>query len=108
LALTASRPLPLTYPKELKALGDYLKGKRPDLGLLQKGVAPGLGMDKDPAYYWETNRYAPSRRMIPETIQSLDYTPTIWQKWLLGKSLWRCPLSGDKPGGFYRFAMIGP
>jgi hypothetical protein len=85
LALTASRPLPLTYPKELKALGDYLKGKRPDLGLLQKGVAPGLGMDKDPAYYWETNRYAPSRRMIPGTIQSLDYTPYDMAEMVFGE-----------------------
>ena len=46
MSLTASRPLPPAYPRELKTLGDHLRKKRLDLGLLQKDVSQSLGVNE--------------------------------------------------------------
>lgn len=87
LTLTASRPLQPAYPRTLNTLGDHLRKKRLDLGLLQGEVAERLEVDKDSVYYWETNRYAPSLRVIPRIIQFLGYMPYDTSSTSLGERI---------------------
>jgi transcriptional regulator with XRE-family HTH domain len=49
----------VAYPKELRTLGDHLRKRRLDLGLLQRQVAEQLGVDKTTVYNWESHRTAP-------------------------------------------------
>ena len=53
--LTARKPSPAAYPKEMKTLGDHLRKRRLDLGLLQREVADRLGVTKDTIHNWESN-----------------------------------------------------
>jgi transcriptional regulator with XRE-family HTH domain len=87
LTLKAKRPLSPAYPQELKTLGDHLRKRRLDLGLLQKDVAQRLGVNKDYVYYWETNRYAPSLQMIARIIQFLGYMPWDPSNMTLGERI---------------------
>lgn len=43
IELKAPKPPPAGYPKILKTLGDHIRKKRLDLGLLQKDVAKIIG-----------------------------------------------------------------
>jgi transcriptional regulator with XRE-family HTH domain len=83
----AERPRPSAYPQELKTLGDHIRKKRLDLGLLQREVAEKLGVDKDSVYHWEKNQYAPSLRVIPRIIQFLDYEPFDYSAMSLGERI---------------------
>jgi len=75
VSLKAKKPLPKAYPKELKTLGDHLRKKRLELGLLQKDVAKILGVSQDTIYNWENNRTSPGFRSIPKIIKFLGYIP---------------------------------
>jgi transcriptional regulator with XRE-family HTH domain len=59
----------------LNTIGDHLKKKRLDLGLLQREVAKRIGVDKSTIQYWETNRVAPAIRHMPRLIRFLGYAP---------------------------------
>jgi transcriptional regulator with XRE-family HTH domain len=56
-------------------LGDHLRKKRLDLGLLQQEVAQRLEVDPMSISYWETNWYSPSLRVIPKIVKFLGYLP---------------------------------
>jgi transcriptional regulator with XRE-family HTH domain len=73
--LRAQRPLPSAYPKEINTLGDHIRKRRLDLGLLQREVADRIGVNKDTIYNWETNRTEPEVRLIPHIIDFLGYVP---------------------------------
>jgi transcriptional regulator with XRE-family HTH domain len=87
VSLKAKKPLPRTYPKELKTLGDHLRKKRLDLGLLQKDVAKILGVSQGTIYNWENNRTSPSLRAIPKIIEFLGYIPYDIQEKTPGEEL---------------------
>jgi transcriptional regulator with XRE-family HTH domain len=59
----------------LKTLGDLLRKRRLDLGLLQQEMAQRLGVGEESVYNWETNRYQPSLRVIPKIVQFLGCVP---------------------------------
>ena len=73
--LRGQRPIPKDYPRELKTLGDHIRKKRLDLGLLQQEVAARIGVDKTTIYNWENSRATPATRHIPQIIEFLDYIP---------------------------------
>ncbi len=75
LVLTAKKPINPAYPKSLVSLGDHLRKRRLDLGLLQKEVALTLGVDKMTINSWETGRYRPQLAILPRIIAFLGYTP---------------------------------
>ncbi|MCD6422001.1 helix-turn-helix transcriptional regulator [bacterium] len=75
MTLKAKKPPPKGYPQNPKTLGDHLRKKRLDLGLLQKDVAKILGVSKDTVCNWENNRTSPSLRSIPKIIEFLGYIP---------------------------------
>ena len=75
ITLKTKKPLPSTYPRTLKTLGDHLRKRRLDLKLLQKEVAQRLGVGESSIYNWENNLTKPALRYIPKIIEFLGYTP---------------------------------
>ena len=75
VSLTASRPPPPAYPKELSTLGDHLRKKRFELGLLQREVAQRLGVDTASVTNWENGHTSPRLHLIPRIIEFLGYSP---------------------------------
>ncbi|MEO1630752.1 MAG: hypothetical protein AAFU38_08230 [Bacteroidota bacterium] len=45
-ALKARKPRPKGYPERIETVGDYIRARRMDLGLLQKELARTLGVDE--------------------------------------------------------------
>jgi len=64
----------------LNTLGDHLRKRRLDLGLLQREVAEDLGVTESTIWNWEANYSYPQLRFIPGIIDFLGYdldsTPT--------------------------------
>ena len=75
LTLRALKPLPDACPAELVTLGDHIRKRRLDLGLLQKDVADELGVDRNTVVNWETNLTSPRLRYTPRIIDFLGYDP---------------------------------
>jgi transcriptional regulator with XRE-family HTH domain len=73
--LTASKPRSAAYPKELKGLGEHLRKRRLDLGLLQREVAERLGADLKTIANWEGQRSEPTFRHFPALLAFLGYDP---------------------------------
>ena len=77
--LKSPKPLPPQYPKELNTLGDYLRKKRLDLGLLQREVAEQIGVDESTINNWERQRTIaalPHMCRIAEFLSYIPYNPT--------------------------------
>lgn len=70
------------YPKELRTLGNHLRKRRLDLGLLQRDAAAQLGADEGSVYNWEVNRTVPALRFIPRIVEFLGYLPFPLNGWL--------------------------
>lgn len=75
LRLTAPKPTDPAYPNTLKTLGDHLRKKRLDLGLLQCDVGEKLGVTESTIWNWEKNATTPAIRLIPRIIRFLGYNP---------------------------------
>ncbi|MBN1568435.1 MAG: transcriptional regulator, partial [Acidobacteria bacterium] len=75
LALRGQRPKSKQYPKEINTLGDHIKKRRLDLGLLQKEVAERIGVHTQTITNWEKQRTLPEIRFIAPIIEFLGYDP---------------------------------
>jgi len=73
--LTGQRPLPDAYPTRMSTLGDHLRKRRLDLGLLQREVAERLGVTATTVCNWENARSTPTLRVRPRVIAFLGYDP---------------------------------
>ena len=73
--LIAQKPSPLPYPAQLNTLGDHLRKRRLDLGLLQQEVATQLGVAEATITNWELNHTSPEIRYISRIIAFLGYDP---------------------------------
>jgi len=71
----------------LRTLGDHLRKRRLDLGLLQCEVAQRLQVNQMTISNWETNRTSPQRRFIPRIISLLGYNPHDTQPATLGNRI---------------------
>jgi transcriptional regulator with XRE-family HTH domain len=87
IQLTARKPPSPAYPRELKTLGDHLRKRRLDLGLLQRDVAEKLQVNQMTVCNWETNRTSPQLRFIPSIVAFLGYSPDYTQSDSLGKRI---------------------
>jgi transcriptional regulator with XRE-family HTH domain len=76
MRLQAKRTDP-RLPKELKTLGDHIRKKRIELGLLQREVAALLGADPTSVNAWERNYHQPSLHLLPAIIGFLNYNPDV-------------------------------
>src|ERR1700674_1561043 len=65
----------MAYPKALKTLGDHIRKRRLDLGLVQKDVAEQLGVDTASMGNWESNGSQPMVHCLPGIIAFLGYNP---------------------------------
>jgi transcriptional regulator with XRE-family HTH domain len=74
-SLKAKKPQSNQYPKSLSTIGDHLRKKRLDLGLLQREVALLLGSTECSVYYWETNRTTPTLTYLSAIVKFLGYCP---------------------------------
>ena len=63
--LTAKRPKNSAYPTQLVTLGDHIRKRRLDLGLLQREVADQLGVCKSVVWRWEAGETEPELRFLP-------------------------------------------
>lgn len=63
------------YPNEINHLGDHIRRRRLDLGLLQKDVAGQIGVHEQTIHHWEANETAPALRWLPGIIQFLGFDP---------------------------------
>ncbi|MBI3783979.1 MAG: helix-turn-helix domain-containing protein, partial [Deltaproteobacteria bacterium] len=73
--LTAPKPKNPAYPVEVRTLGDHLRKRRLDLGLLQREVAEHLGVDSDSICHWETGYGEPKVHLVPRIIDFVGYIP---------------------------------
>ena len=85
--LIGCKPSPLPYPRELRTLGDHLRKRRLDLGLLQRDVAEILAVDKMSVCNWEVNRTSPALRFVPRIVEFLGYVPDDSQPESLGQQI---------------------
>jgi transcriptional regulator with XRE-family HTH domain len=73
--LTTEKPKPPKYPKRLESLGDQIRKKRLDLGLLQRHVAIQIGVSESSIYNWERNRNSPQVHDMPAIIRFSESFP---------------------------------
>jgi DNA-binding transcriptional regulator YiaG len=73
--LSGPKPQSKAYPKHLKTLGDHIRKRRLDLGLLQKEVAEQLGVDTASICNWESNEVQPMVHCLPGIIAFLGHNP---------------------------------
>jgi transcriptional regulator with XRE-family HTH domain len=107
--LKGQRPLPPYYPKSLKTLGDHLRKKRLDLGLLQREVAKKIGTSETSIYNWERGHATPSLNFIPRIIEFLEYVPFEMAAESLGGKIKVCRrLLGLSQKGLARQLKIDP
>ena len=67
--------LPLKgYPVAPRSIGEHLRKKRMDLGLLQAQVVEKIGVNKSTVYNWEHGR-EPGKQHQPRILQFLGYKP---------------------------------
>lgn len=66
---------PAGYPNECKHLGDHIRRRRLDLGLLQMDVAARIGVREDSIHHCEVGDTAPALRWLPGIITFLGYDP---------------------------------
>src|SRR5712691_8297531 len=73
--LKGPRPLPRAYPQVLATIGDHLRKRRLDLGLLQGEVADRLRVTESSVTNWELSRTGPELQFLPGIVRFLGYTP---------------------------------
>jgi len=56
-------------------VGDHLRRRRLERGLLQREVAAQLGVDPFTILNWETNKVEPLARLMPRIVRFLGYHP---------------------------------
>ncbi|MBI4467752.1 MAG: helix-turn-helix domain-containing protein [Acidobacteria bacterium] len=61
----------------MNTLGDHIRNRRRDLGLLQREVAAQIGVDPDTIWNWESNATTPALTLIPRVINFLGYVPFV-------------------------------
>ncbi|RZK12949.1 MAG: XRE family transcriptional regulator [Flavobacterium sp.] len=70
-----SLPMPKSFPKVRKTIGDYLRARRISLGLSQEEVANQLGVCVDSITNWENNRAVPQIHLLPRIFTFLEEVP---------------------------------
>jgi transcriptional regulator with XRE-family HTH domain len=75
LVLKCKKPKPQGYPAEPRTLGEHIRKRRLDLGLLQKQVGQRIGACVATVWLWEADRIAPELKWWPAIIGFLGYDP---------------------------------
>jgi transcriptional regulator with XRE-family HTH domain len=91
LHLPKPEKLPHGYPVELRSLGDHIRKRRLDLGLLQIEVAAQIGVTENTVWNWEHGT-EPELVHVPAVLAFLGYVP------------WECP--SDPVGRLAHFKKV--
>ena len=75
VSLKSSKPLPPSYPREVKTIGDHIRRRRLDLKLNLTEAAAVMGVCSESVTRWENNREQPAARTVPKIIKFLGRTP---------------------------------
>lgn len=62
-------------PRKLQTLGDHIRKRRIERGMLQREVAAVLDVDESSVNAWERNRHQPVLRVHPAIAAFLGYEP---------------------------------
>jgi transcriptional regulator with XRE-family HTH domain len=73
--LSTRKPENPACPRELRTLGDHLRKRRLDLGLLQREAAARIGCSVSAVSNWETNRTQPRVTQVPAIVAFLGDAP---------------------------------
>ena len=76
VSLRGQKPKPKGYPKVLLTVGDHIRSRRMDLGLLQWEVAKRIGCSTDTLLLWEKGRNEPEIRFWPGIIDFFGHDPS--------------------------------
>lgn len=87
LKVKGPRPLPSTYPRTLRTLGDHIRTVRLDRGLEQTEVAKLLGVNVGTVGSWERGRKPPKPSCWPRIFEFLGYEPELLRGESLGERL---------------------
>lgn len=68
-------------------MGEHIRIRRLELGLLQREVATTLGVDATTIHNWKCNHRKPSFRYIRAIIGFLGYTPDLMEAGNLGEKI---------------------
>jgi transcriptional regulator with XRE-family HTH domain len=79
------RPPNPSYPRQINTLGDHIRKRRLELGLLQKQVAAQMSVNKNTIANWEKQRNYPALPYLPAIIRFLGYNPLPEGETLAGK-----------------------
>jgi DNA-binding XRE family transcriptional regulator len=75
ITLNAPKPKPANYPANPKTLGEHIRKKRMDLGLLQRELAEIIGVNAYTIHNWECSHSRPQTLLIPKVIKFLNHNP---------------------------------
>src|SRR4051794_38625395 len=75
LEISAKKPFPNKYPKELKTVGNHIRKARLDRKLTHKGLAAILKVRFTTVIAWELNQAIPRLENISSVIRFLGYDP---------------------------------
>ena len=75
LVLKGQKPPSKHYPNNINTLGDHIRKRRLDLGLLQREVAERIGLAEQTITIWERQHRKPEIRFIARIIEFLGYSP---------------------------------
>jgi transcriptional regulator with XRE-family HTH domain len=67
--------IPQRYPQQPTTIGEHLKKRRKELGLLQRDVAKLFGVNRFTIMKWEDGRSRPALKDTPALIKFLGYDP---------------------------------
>ncbi len=81
----ARKPCGVGFPANPKTLGDYLRRRRIELGLLQRDVAKIVGVSEDCITFWENNKTDPTAKHVAKIIHFIGELPPILPNTFAGK-----------------------
>ena len=89
--MTARRPPPEGYVHDPETVGDLMRNRRLELGLLRRHVARTVGTRVQTIRNWEVNRSSPHLRFMPAVNAFLGYDVYATQEEALGQRIvaWR-------------------
>jgi transcriptional regulator with XRE-family HTH domain len=75
-ALTLNALRPKDYSETPQSLGEHLKKRRKELGLLQREAAERMGIQRDTYVNWEKGKTEPVAAQFRPVLEFLGYDPT--------------------------------
>lgn len=69
------KPLGIKYVENPTTIGEKIRNRRLELGLLQKDVAEIMGVCEDTITFWENGRAIPQLNLYPKVTKFLGYFP---------------------------------